>query len=78
MKAVTVRNLRNEGAAVLARVAHGEHLIITKDGDPVARLSPLPRKPFNAEELVARFSRAPQVNLAALRQDLDALLDPSL
>ncbi|MFC7766238.1 type II toxin-antitoxin system Phd/YefM family antitoxin [Leucobacter soli] len=37
MKAVTVRDLRNNSAAVLARVGQGETLTVTKDGTPSPR-----------------------------------------
>lgn len=78
MNAVTVRDLRNNSASMLMRVAQGESLTITKDGEPVARVSPLPRSPLNAEELVQRFKNLPPVDGGRLREDLDAILDQSL
>ena len=38
MMTVTVRQLRNESADVLARVGAGESLTVTRDGDPVAAI----------------------------------------
>lgn len=78
MKAVTVRDLRNNSAAVLARVGQGETLTVTKDGTPVAAVTPLPRLPVNAEQLVERFKRLPPIDAAELRRDVDEILDPSL
>ncbi|XPP26697.1 MAG: type II toxin-antitoxin system Phd/YefM family antitoxin [Leucobacter sp.] len=78
MATVTVRELRNDSARVLARVAHGERLTVTKDGDPVAAVIPLPRKPLNAEQLVERFTQAPRINAARLRGDIDEILDQTL
>lgn len=42
MAKVTIRELRNHGGDVLARVARGETLTVTRDGEPVAQVSPLP------------------------------------
>jgi prevent-host-death family protein len=41
---VSVRELRNHTAEVLRRVEAGEHLRITVDRRPVAKLSPLPTR----------------------------------
>ena len=75
---VTVRELRNNGAEVLSRVERGEELIVTRDGEPVARLVPLPRKPLSARELLDRARTLPPVDHDALRADLDAVIDPAL
>lgn len=78
MSAVTVRDLRNNSASMLTRVAQGESLTITKDGAPVASVIPLPRTPLNAEQLVERFKNLPAVDGKRLREDLDEILDQSL
>ncbi|WP_347353353.1 type II toxin-antitoxin system prevent-host-death family antitoxin [Intrasporangium sp.] len=78
MSVVSVRDLRNHSAAVLARVAQGETLTVTKDGEPVAAVTPLPRRPVAVEQLVARRAHLPVLDVGRLRADLDALLDPSL
>lgn len=75
---VSVRDLRNHGGDVLARVQRGETLTITSDGTPVAELRPLPRRSRSAAELVARRKALPPVDATALRDDIDALLDQSL
>jgi prevent-host-death family protein len=75
---ISVRELRNRGGAVLARVQHGETLTVTSDGTPVAELRPLPRRSRSATELVARRQALPPVDVAALRADVDELLDQSL
>ena len=78
MSAVTVRDLRNRSAEMLARVAQGERVTVTKDGQPVAEVVPLPRVPFNAEQLVSQFSQLPAMDGAAFRRDLDEILDSTL
>lgn len=77
-KRVSVRDIRNHGGDVLARVQGGETLTITSDGTPVAELRPLPRRSLSAAELVARRRRLPRVDAGALRRDIDAILDQSL
>lgn len=73
-----MRELRNHGGEVLDRVATGEAVVVTRDGTAVAELRPLPRPSISAVELVARRRALPRIDLASLRADLDAVLDPSL
>jgi prevent-host-death family protein len=44
VKSVTVRELRNDGGAVLDRVARGEELVVTRNGVEVAELRPRRRR----------------------------------
>ncbi|MDX1891668.1 type II toxin-antitoxin system prevent-host-death family antitoxin [Mycolicibacterium sp. 050158] len=78
MDAVTVRELRNSGGEVLRRVEHGERIVITRDGTPVAELRPLPRSSAGPAELIRRRKNLPPVDPDALRRDIDNLIDPSL
>jgi prevent-host-death family protein len=77
MSEITVRELRNQGGDVLDRVARGEALIVTRDGQAVAELRPLPRRPVPASVLLDRWRRLPAVDAARLRRDLDDVLDGS-
>lgn len=78
MADVTIRELRNQGAAVLDRVTRGEALTVTRDGTPVAELRPLPRRPLAAGQLLRRWRRLPPIDGPTFRADADAVLDPSL
>jgi len=78
MSTVPVRDLRNRSADVLARVIQGESLTVTRDGEPVATISPLPRRQVGVAQLIERRRTLPVVDAAALRADLDELLDPAL
>jgi antitoxin (DNA-binding transcriptional repressor) of toxin-antitoxin stability system len=78
MSEITVRELRNHGGHVLERVAGGEALTVTRDGQAIAELRPLPRRPLSAAVLVERWRRLPAVDPARLRADLDDVLDGSL
>ncbi len=78
MAEITVRELRNQGADVLQRVRRGEALTVTRDGEPVAELRPLPRRPLAAEVLLRRWQVVPALDGARLRADIDAAVDASL
>ena len=43
---ISIRELRNHGGEVVDRVALGEHITVTRDGRPVAQLTPLLREPL--------------------------------
>lgn len=75
---MTVRDLRNRGGQVLDEVARGRAVTVTRDGEPVALLAPLPRRRLSAEELIARRRHLPLMDGDALRADLDETLDPWL
>lgn len=75
---VSVRDLRNRSADLLARVALGESFTVTRDGEPVAAVVPLPRRRWGAAQLVERWKALPRVDAAAVRADIDRVLDPSL
>lgn len=78
MESVSVRDLRNHGGDVIERVLGGQTLEVTRDGAPVAALTPLPRRPLSRAELLRRFRDAPPVDPARLRADVDAVIDQSL
>lgn len=78
---VAVRELRNHGSRVLARVQAGETLTITSAGKPVAELRPLstPARPrLTAQELIARRKGIGRVDPDHLKSDIDQMLDSSL
>lgn len=72
---VTVRELRNQGGHVLDRVLAGEQLTITRDGQPVAELSPL-TVPTNLTTLKKRAAKLKAIDPISLRNDLDEIVDP--
>lgn len=78
MANVTIRELRNQGGQVIDRVAGGEALTITRDGQPVAELRPLPSRSTSLTVLLERWSKLPMFDADKLRADIDATLDPSL
>jgi len=75
---VTIRELRNHGGDVVERATRGEQITITRAGKPVAELRPASAPALGAEALLARWRRLPTVDPAALRADLDDVLDARL
>jgi prevent-host-death family protein len=78
MKAITVRELRNNGADVLDRVEAGESLTVTRSGRAVATLTPLTTRQLSAAGVLRQWRHAPHVNPSALRRDLDDVADSRL
>lgn len=78
MPNVSIRDLRNHGGEVVERAQRGERLTITRDGKPVAQLVALPRPAAPLDELRRRWAKLPHVDPAALRRDIDDVLDPGL
>jgi prevent-host-death family protein len=78
MTEVSVRDLRNHGGDVLDSVMRGESVTVTRQGKPVAELRPIAEDGTPATLLAQRWRTIPVVDLAALRADLDGVLDPSL
>lgn len=75
---VPIRDLRNNSAAVLQRVGRGERVVVTKDGEPVAEVVPLPRRALDVHVLIARRQRLPRVDATSQRADIATVLDPRL
>ncbi len=78
MTEVSVRDLRNHGGDVLDSVARGQSVTVTRQGKPIAELRPIPAEGTLATELVERWRTLPVLDFAALRSDLDQILDWSL
>lgn len=78
MRKVSVRDLRNKGGQVLKRVARGETVIVTMDGEPIAELRPIRRRGVPIDELIEQWRKLPNIDPAKLRADIDGLFDTSL
>jgi prevent-host-death family protein len=69
---LTQRELRNESGDIMRRLDQGESFVVTRNGVPVAELTPLRRHRFvSAEGAVATFRTAPSVDYGRFRADLD-------
>ncbi len=79
-RTITQRELRNDNAEILRALEAGDSFIITRNGVPVGRLTPVARRTFvPARELKEAFARLPRIDYARLRAELDAdvVQDPS-
>lgn len=77
MSDVSIRDLRDKGGEVIARVQAGEEITVTKSGRPVAELRPLRRGGGDPHTLIEVWSRLPSVDAERLRSDLDSVFDTS-
>ena len=80
---INQRQLRNDSGEVMRRVEAGETFVVTRNGVPLARLSPLtatPDRPWftRREDALASAAHLPPVDAQRFRSDLDELADPSL
>jgi prevent-host-death family protein len=73
---ITQRELRNDNAEIMRALESGDTFIITRNGVPVGRLTPVPRRTFvPTKELKEAFARLPRIDYARLRADLDEFVD---
>lgn len=78
-RVITQRELRNESAAVLREVEAGRTVIVTRNGTPVAELRPLRPHLFVPRAMIAdAAARAPRIDAARFRADVDAVIDQSI
>jgi prevent-host-death family protein len=78
-KTITQRELRNDSGAVLREVQAGRTLIVTRNGVPVAELRPVPPRRFVPRAVIADAARrAPRVDAARFRADLETVVDQSI
>jgi prevent-host-death family protein len=73
---LTQRQLRNESGEIMRALDRGERFIVTRNGVPVAELTPLARRQFvPVDEVLAAFEGAPQIDFGRFRADVDSVLD---
>jgi prevent-host-death family protein len=73
---ITQRELRNDSGAIMRALDGGESFVVTRNGVPVADLTPVRQRQFvGAEAVVAAFAGAPSIALDRFRAEVDALLD---
>lgn len=72
-ESITQRELRNDSGEIMRRLDQGVSFIVTRNGVPVGELTPLRRHRFvAAAEVVAIFRKAPAIDSARFRADVDA------
>lgn len=79
-KTIPQRDLRNQNAKVIEAVLAGERFVVTRNGIPVAELSPIGsmRRSFVPKVELANQSTSGHINFKTFRADLDRLTDQEL
>jgi prevent-host-death family protein len=73
-RTLTQRELRNRSGEIMRRLDAGERFVVTRDGTPVAALTPLGRDAFvRTATVLETFRGAPEVDRDRLRDDLDTV-----
>lgn len=72
---ISQRELRNNSGEVMRALDAGEEFVVTRNGVPVGRLTPIRRTFVARERLIDGMRGAAVVDLGRLRTDLDAVVD---
>ena len=73
---ITQRELRNESGAIMRALDAGESFIVTRNGVPVAEMTPARRPRFTSKtEVLKAFTNAPSIDAKRFFSDVDAILD---
>jgi antitoxin (DNA-binding transcriptional repressor) of toxin-antitoxin stability system len=73
---ISQRELRNDSGRIMRGLDEGQSFIVSRNGTPVGELRPLRRHRFvSAHAAVEMFRNAPRVDTAALRHDIDNVVD---
>lgn len=76
---INQRELRNDCAKVLREVEAGQTVVVTRNGEPVAELRPIPPRRFAPRAAIANAAgQAASIDAARFRADLDHVADPSV
>ncbi|HEV3310068.1 MAG TPA: type II toxin-antitoxin system prevent-host-death family antitoxin [Chloroflexota bacterium] len=76
---ITQRELRNQSGEIMRALDRGEEFIVTRNGVPVAELSPVRRRQFVPKAVVlAAFAGVPRIDYRQFREDIDAIIDQSI
>jgi prevent-host-death family protein len=80
VRRISQRELRNESGEIMRAVDRGQSFIVTRNGIPIAELTPLRQRQFvPLETVLAALESAPRIDAARLRAEVDAYLaqDPT-
>jgi prevent-host-death family protein len=76
-RTITQRELRNNSGEIMRALDMGEKFLVTRNGVPVAELTPVrPRQFVPIGDVLAAFGVLPADDYAALSDELDAVADP--
>jgi len=73
---ITQRELRNESGKIMRALDRGASFVVTRNGVPVAELTPVRRRQsVPTEAAIAAFRGAPRVDFKRFREDVDRFVD---
>ena len=73
---ITQRELRNESGAIMRALDGGESFIVTRNGVPVAEMTPVRRRRSTSRAAIVKtFKNAPSIDAKRFFADIDAILD---
>ena len=75
-RTITQRELRNDNAEIIRALETGDSFVITRNGVPVGRLTPIGRRTFvPTSELKESVAHLPRIDFARFRADVDSGID---
>jgi prevent-host-death family protein len=82
-KTIAQRELRNDNAKVIDAVVAGETFVVTRSGEPVAELRPIPTPPGRRTfvprgDIAALAGAGVRIDHQQFRADLDSVVDQGL
>ena len=78
-RTISQRELRNQSAAVLREVQAWQILVVTRNGEPIAELRPIRPRRYVPRAIIAdAATRAPRIDAARFRADVDAIIDQTV
>lgn len=76
---ISQRELRNDSGRIMRALDEGRSFVVTRNGRPVGELRPLRRaRLVDAAAVIEAFRSAPPLDRAQLRDDLDAVAQPTV
>ena len=76
VRTIAQRELRNDNAKIMDAVAAGEEFIVTRNGTPVARITPITgKRTFVPVAELASWGPS-GIDFARFRADMDAVVGP--
>jgi len=75
-RTITQRELRNDNAEIMRALDSGDSFIITRNGVPVGRLTPVARRTFvPVAELKESAAHLPRIDFTKFRADIDEYIN---
>ena len=75
-RTITQRELRNDNAKIIRALESGDTFVITRNGVPVGRLTPILRRTFvPTSELIESAKHLPHIDFEEFRADVDRYIE---